>query len=226
MKLKPMIGALLIAASAVFTACDTKNEYHNLSFIPNTNQGIQMLFADQEKDTILFYSTDSWTASNVGEWFTLEKRSQDFKQGTEYIFQLPIKVEPNRTGKSRNGLITVSTDNQISLPLIQVAWLNIVSPTPVLDVNTEDITVAKFTQYFHATASKATLKFITYKDGAKLTTTDAWLSVPDTLLPAGLHEIAVEAALNPENVERQGRITLTSNGITNSITCIQDGKTN
>lgn len=201
MILKKLFVALLIVVPFVFVACNSENEYHRVVFIPNSNQSAQLIFADQTTDTLLLCSTDPWVASQMGEWFTLEKTGENFQAGTEYIFKIPLTVQPNLTGKVREGMVSVKASREVMLSIIQMPWLNIISPVAQIELDDRQNTVAKFVQYVKGTAGSSTLQFTTYKEGATLRAQDAWITVPDTLLPVGYHEIKISTALNPQKSE-------------------------
>ncbi len=127
--MKKILFALVPCAALLFAACgDSKFEYHQTNFWPQKPQGIRV-YADQQKDTIRLQSLDSWTlTSTAPEWLTVTPTECNVQAGYSASTLLTLTMEKNATGQPRYASIDVKAYDKISMPVVQLPFLNIIQP--------------------------------------------------------------------------------------------------
>lgn len=235
---KTIFAAIAFACTLTgFNSCfdDKENEYHETTFYPLYERGIEC-YADQALDTTNYViSTDSWTAEVKGQggepapWMTVSPKEGEVKPGYVLQQRLQINLQKNDTEKTRRAYIAVTApsgyDGAITMALTQYYWLNIEAPMPVLTPNNAVDGKISFTANLLATDKAAITRFTVYSD-ATLTSDADWLTVPaDEAAPkAGKHSVNLVVTPNESAEARTAHLTLTSAGISNVITYNQAGK--
>lgn len=250
MQLKKMISSSIAAVALVLSlaSCSSgSNEYHTTYFNPLRPNGIEM-FADQTIDSTRIVSTDNWSFQIQGaDWLTAtyKGKSTPFSETVTpgYIAQsdrITLTATPNTTGKERGALLAVTSSyGKIGTTMIQLRQY------PVLNITTpscETTTENNQTQYIFRTYVDAAGKtsgsanpkvtFTVYAEGATLRSNDEWITVmPKTLgqenvyTPNEKQEVNLTIAENKGTDKRTGTLTLTSNGISSTITIVQAAPT-
>ena len=227
----------LAALLLTLTACDSENEFHQTSF---NKTGITM-YADQPKDSIILYYTDNWKAMlNDASWLSLldvVKNDQGeilsetkvstlngtMEQGV-MLMAAPIYVtaEPNTSGRTRYTNILIHSHEGGAVTVMQLPVLNIIYPYYSFKEGTE-ITSDNilFISNYDAKATAGKVIFTVYRDEATLTSDQEWCVPEKSTFEAGKHEVALTLQPNTIDEERTANLTLTSGGISCTITINQ-----
>lgn len=251
MQLKKMISSSIAAVALVLSlaSCSSgTNEYHTTYFNPLRPNGIEM-FADQTIDSTRIVSTDNWSFQiQAADWLTATYKGQQspFSETVKagYLVQsdrITLTATPNTTGKERGALLSAtSAFSKIGTTMTQVRqypMLNIT--TPSCEISTENNQKQYIFRTYVDAAGKTSgsvnpkVTFTVYADGATLRSNDEWITVmPKTLgkenvyTPNEKQEVNLAIAENKGTEKRTGTLTLTSNGISNTITIVQAAPTN
>ncbi len=240
-----------LATGAVFSSCsNSSDEYHQFNVYPLRSDGF-IEFADQSVDSTHIISTDTWSLTSQADWLTTTtsgKKQAPFTievpQG--YINSTPLyfSMQPNTTGKSRTALIQATSTNSnmgtMSLLIQQLPYLNVTTPSAKqASDGTYSWTLSGISAdgKFHTTDSTGKdisttpyITFIVYNDSATITSSDAsWLNVVATTLgkenqyKAGEKSKAeLNISENTTGKERSATLTLTSAGVSTTITVTQN----
>lgn len=226
MKKTLFLATVALFSTMVFTACDNDDTYerHTLQFYP-IKAGGMIAYADQTVDTIRVVSSDSWQLTSGADWLTCDKTSEQIPAGKTYSTLLHFQYAANNTGKARKAYIAVKGYGQISMPVTQYYWLNIISPAPVNtnysqpdNLETAAIT---FPLNIAPTEADTAVTFTVYANGATLTSNADWAQVETANFDAGKHRVALHVDANHTGAERLATLTLTSNGVSSQIALTQ-----
>lgn len=228
---KFFIPALAVLA---LVACDSTYEYHSTSFYPS-NESI-ITYADQDCDTILVVSYDSWTLTNTCDWLTVKVANSqvddisiNVASGYYDVTRLDFYPEPNTTGSTRSTVIKVvssySDTGTLGVYFYQYPFLHITNPSPSADSDGN----ATFTLYVEGDAVSSSdevdssISFYVYDEDATLTTSDSWVTPEQTSGFTTGEELTIPLTIeaNDTGARRSATLTLTSLGITNTITIVQ-----
>lgn len=144
--------------------------------------------------------------------------------------KLDIRTTPNDTGKNRTGYITVESYFTIGTSINQTYWLDIEKPAASLsgDGNAAQAAgtafenrTADFSMSLKADTTDAEVVFTVYKDGATLTSPDAWLTLPEGTYAAGRHAVRFTFGEN-RGPAREATLLLSSNGVCTPIRLTQE----
>ncbi len=235
---KLLFPALLLVLS--LTACDSENEFHQTSF-DRTNI---VMYADQQRDSVLLYYADDWTATlSDASWLTLLKVEQDAEGNI--ISQTPVTTlsdvmpedallmsqpifvgaDANTTGRIRYTKIQVQSHENAEIVVNQLPLLNITYPyysyKEGTELNKDNIA---FIGSYKADATAGEVVFTVYRDDATLTTNQEWCTPDATTFEAGKHTVALELQPNTTGESRTATLTLTSGGVTSDITIVQSNE--
>ena len=122
-----------IAASILLiTSCHSDPENHLLNIVYPNPYGI--IFADQENDSVIFESFDSYNITSQDEWISVVAGSSyevDYDYRNLYAFTSLLSFTPNTTGRTRVGSIRIdSYDYSTAALFYQYGFMNIVHPEP------------------------------------------------------------------------------------------------
>lgn len=216
--MKKTCYALMSALMMLVVSCN-EGEYnvHQTFFYPQKPYGLQ-LYADQTSDTTNVYSVDPWTSSTTGSWFT----TNPVNSQTGFFTHITISTTPNNTGKNRQGLINIHAHETIAMAVMQSTWLNITYPAPRInnEVDFED-RKAIFEGLADDDEHTTQVAFYVYQDDATLVSNTPWMIPQEATFEKGYHQVKVDIAKNPEEKKRTGTLTLTSGGISSTITIVQ-----
>lgn len=213
-------------ATLLACACsENGNEFHQTYFYPQTPSGL-LLYADQETDSVALISYDSWTASPSAEWFAITPTSLTVPPGYSSRQRIDITTTPNTTGQLRRGVIQVDSYAKLGMAVSQTSWLNITSPSARYDNGTdgESPVSASFAMTVKADTTAASVSFQVFKDGATLSSSDAWITVPGDIYTAGSHKVTLTVEPNRTTEKRRATLTLTSNGVSTPVEVTQNGR--
>ena len=217
----------LLALVLALAACtEGSYERHESFFYPQRPDG-QLLYADQTQDTTLVYSLDSWTATKVGDWFSLTPESFEVRPGVSIATKMTFTTTPNNTGQGRVGRVTIHAYHTISQMLYQTPWLNITYPYAQYTEGEDQTFVTRKATFrlsllSDATASK--VRFTTYAENATLTSDAEWVTPEKTVfLAPNSYEVNLTVKPNKDKDARIAHLTLTSAGISTPIIVEQAG---
>ncbi len=220
---KRFLGASgAIVLGLVLTACDGGSyDVHSTGFIDVPATGMH-LYADQTVDSCGISSFDSWTAeSSDPTWLSATPTSVNVPSGYQSIDWFYVHAEPNTSGAYRKGAITVKTYYTLTLPVQQEAYLNITRPTGSF---AESSSLPTYTLALGPSASRDSVTFTVYTDGARFTADAPWLASVDTTLSKGNHTLYLNFSPNRDTATRTATATLTSAGVSANIGLTQDVK--
>ncbi len=252
MKIKTLLSVTLAALStvAVFSSCgNSSDEYHQFNIYPLRSEGF-VEFADQSTDSTHIVSTDTWSLTSQADWLTTTTQGNktapftiEVPQG--YISSTPLyfTMQSNLTGQSRTALVQATSTGKnmgtMSILIKQLPYLNITTPSPKqASDGTYSWTLSGISSdgKFHTTDNSGKdisttpyITFIVYTDNATLTSSAEWLNIlavengSSNLYKAG-EKSKVELYLteNTTGQERSATLTLTSAGVSTTITVTQN----
>lgn len=227
----------IISMLAIFTACDSENEFHQTSF----NKTSITMYADQVKDSVILFYADDWTARlNDASWLSLlnvvkndngEILSEDkvstlsgIMERGAMLMATPIYVtaEPNTSGKIRFTNLLISSHEAGAITITQLPLLNIAYPNYQFREGTEASSENVFYEGTYTDeATEGIVVFTVYRNGATLTSDQDWVTPEADTFEAGYHEVKLTLQPNTTGEKRTATLTLTSGGISVPITIIQ-----
>lgn len=238
MKFKTLIlGAL--AATAMVSCTDSKNEYHQASFYP-LRQYIPT-YADQTLDSTRVVSTDTWTFDEDCSWLTVTSNGEStpltFTVPEGYISssRLDLHLAPNTTGKVRKYSLMANVQYHkigvITQQLVQYPYHHITFPDVRLTGEGED---QKYSFSMLVTTDGKLIgmgktpyiTFVPYGGDATLTSSESWVRPKQQLgfEKDKSNQIELEVDANNTDQKRTATLTLTSNGVSTPITIEQEKK--
>ena len=224
--MKKVLFPLLTLVLALAACTEGSYERHESFFYPQRPDG-QLLYADQTQDTTLVYSLDSWTATKVGDWFSLTPESFEVRPGVSIATKMTFTTTPNNTGKGRVGRVTIHAYHTISQMLYQTPWLNITYPYAQYTEGEDQTFVTRKATFRLALLSDATaskVRFTTYAENATLTSNAEWVTPEKTVfLAPNSYEVNLTVKPNKDKDARTAQLTLTSAGISTPIIVEQAG---
>lgn len=251
MKLRKISAIAIIAAALVSCDNGSDNNYHSVSIIRPTgiayaDQQIDTL-AVQSTDS---WTASVENDENITDWFTPREFSKSVAKNTLSYDSFRLNLEANTTDSLRKSYFVVKSNGKTARKTYaQVPWLNITNPSLVVRLkdgtvsslyDTEHLYELRAYFYFNipATGGGNNLQFTLYAQSAVISTADDWINLQDgsqytKAINANRPEkqphieltIPITVAANPTTKKRQGTITIkTSNGVNQTITIIQDKK--
>ncbi len=248
--MKKILLPVMLLMLVAFAACDKESYYHTMSIIKPLQIGV--VFADQDMDTLEFYTTDNFAITTNQSWATIPDtiKSGNIPNVYRMVWTVVAPVvfepnttfdpndasDPNTTGKIRDVNVQINVNggddwNQTATATFrQLYWLSIERPTAKYSYKEEQInsrkysvvTGAAFECEDSATQFTDTLEFYTF--GA-WTLTDGTFAHPEvTSGEAGQHKVPVTIEQNATVAKRETSVNLTSRGVTTPIKFIQEGK--
>lgn len=245
MKLKHILtsGLAAMALGFALTSCsDSKDEYHTIGF----SKQYVVAYADQTNDSIKLYSTDDWSFRlDAAEWlkatykgqnapFSEKVPAQGYTNST--LPRIDLVCTPNTTGQERGGVLYATSSfaklGSTVAQFIQLPYLNISTPS-YEQATAGNKTYAMFRTYVESSGKTSSgvnpkVTFTVYADGATLTSTCDWISVLNknlserpTYAKNELQQVELVVAENTSKEARRGKVLLTSNGVTDTITVVQ-----
>ena len=172
-------------------------------------------------------SSDSWTASVVGDFLSVTPDKETVPANYVMRTKLTVAIEPNTTGSVREGRILIDAYDKIGMPVYQTAWLNIHTPEARYEYGENKALVgskAFFEAEAKATDTQLALAFKTYRDGATLSCDAPWVSIPDSTFSAGQHTLSLACEPNPTDEARTATVIVSNAGIQTPVTYTQAAK--
>ncbi len=229
---------LLLLSVALLAACDKENSNHTIFFsYPAGAYGVA--YADQETDSVVIVTFDSYQASTDVDWITIDPDLEYMKIQNSYWYMweipIPLTFDANTTGETRMGIISIHNfgdgwDRTVQTLFLQMGWLNITHPAPTYQyytVQNSDTIPANYpmTATFEltdtATQVRDSLTFIAYDDWTVTCKSD-FVKLENATGSAG--ECKVDITLvdaNETAAERTAELILTSRGVSSTIKLTQ-----
>ena len=213
MKKKVYSVCAFAAALLLFASCHKDPENHSLFVVyPNPAQPYDgLLFAEEEEDSIVFETFDSYKAVPMDEWITIEAgESYEVKYDYRnlYAFTTLVSFEPNTTGKSRRGTVRIdSYDYSSAAVFLQLGYMDITHPMPKADTLLADSVT--FDLNVNLTSTEDSICFnvtkpwtLTFAENADQT----WAVIDKTSGAAGKNR--VNLTVTPNEDTENGRTTV------------------
>lgn len=215
------VAAMMLTA---FIGCKKEdNRYHSI-LIYKPYAGVGYIYADQTLDSVIFSTTESFAFTSDVSWLTLDPSASKgtVKEGYILTTKFAIHLEPNTTGKVRNGVVTgkmYSEDfNQdVGLLYQQLPWHNIVRPIPRELSNME----IEFVGTDSAHWTRDSVKFTAYADWTLEPSADSYLTPRVKSGKAGRHTVELLLTPNATAEKKEATLSLSSNGATTIIKYVQ-----
>lgn len=226
--MKRILTAIVPCALLALASCgESSYEVHQTYFYP-MNAGGMTLYADQQTDSVRLISLDSWTLTTGDSWLKVSPTTMTVPATYSANVRITLTAEPNTTGATRLTTINVQSYDAVSMPVYQVAWLNITTPSAIYNNTGSQGTTATSKPTFPlnvpAAANDTTITFRVYQDNATLTSDAEWIVPDSTTFKAGTHNIKVRMTANSESAARTAKLTLTSAGVATDIQVSQSAK--
>ena len=236
------LATVLFSGIAMLTSCNTKSEYeeHQISLQTRNNTVNTILYGDQITDTVWVKSTENWTATlekkttnsdkdNNAAPLTITPQSVKVKQGYYAITPIVIAAaNPSTDSIPQHYLLQIKPTqgklNSLTHHVIQTNWLHINGIN-----NIEDFNKPHLAEQIEYEAKKLYFAFTLYNPqlSTHALTSDAdWLTVPaEAKQPkTGYQVVELKATENPTNKPRVAHVSLSSGGVTTTITFTQKGR--
>lgn len=236
------LATVLLSGIAMLTSCNTKSEYeeHQISLQTRYNTVNTILYGDQITDTVWVKSTENWTATlekkttnsdkdNNAAPLTITPESVKVKQGYYAITPIVIAAaKPSTDSIPQHYLLQIKPTqgklNSLTHHVIQTNWLHINGIN-----NIEDFNKPHLAEQIEYEAKKLYFAFTLYNPqlSTHALTSDAdWLTVPaEAKQPkTGYQVVELKATENPTNKPRVAHVSLSSGGVTTTITFTQKGR--
>ena len=236
------LATVLFSGIAMLTSCNTKSEYeeHQISLQTRYNTVNTILYGDQITDTVWVKSTENWTATlekkttnsdkdNNAAPLTITPQSVKVKQGYYAITPIVIAAaKPSTDSIPQHYLLQIKPTqgklNSLTHHVIQTNWLHINGIN-----NIEDFNKPHLAEQFEYEARTIYFAFTLYNPqlSTHALTSDAdWLTVPaEAKQPkTGYQVVELKATENPTNKPRVAHVSLSSGGVTTTITFTQKGR--
>ncbi|MCR4591741.1 MAG: BACON domain-containing protein [Bacteroidaceae bacterium] len=209
-------GALLL-----FASCNKDPENHVLSIVHPYYSAIDgVLYAEQDNDSIIFESFDSYYMEPMVDWIKITAgESYDVKYDYTklYTFKSFVSFDPNTTGITRVGSVKISSYYNSAAVFYQLGCLNINHPAPG---QTETRDSVSFDLDVTATSTLDSICFnvskpwtLNYAENADQT----WATIDQSEGEAGKSKVTL--TIEPNNTEnaRATVFELKCGGVTNLI---------
>ncbi|MCD8305015.1 MAG: hypothetical protein LUC86_09375 [Prevotellaceae bacterium] len=231
---------ILLAAAGLLASCDKESYRHAISMSNPYPGTYGAMYADQPKDTIVFTTFDSYRATTTDTWITIDPGLAEMEIENSYYgyyqIGIPVTFEPNTTGETRVGEISIYNygpndwSATATASYLQLGWLNVTRPQPSYEYNSSlgYPQMATFELTDTAMQVTDTLTFVVYGDWELSLPEEQESEVFVTLLSASGQAGSVKAPIaleeNATKEERRNTINLTSRGVTTPLVIKQEAQ--
>ncbi len=235
-----LLGIAILMTTMFFQSCLSDPDRHQLivTYPDNT-----LLYADATVDSLMFYTFDSWEVYPNCTWIEVDGESKvtlPYDYNKNYLCKVLLALQPNTTGKTRMGTVTVNSYDYSArglytqLSFLHVTNLNytvgedgyVTSPYDGVTVN-----IPQNVNFFMADSAFVTQDSIcfTVEKSWTLSTPDgselpAWFQLEKTSGRAGHQNVAVTLEENPFYEDRKTTVRLSSSGVNTDISITQFAK--
>lgn len=239
------LATILFSGITLLISCNTKSEFeeHELSVQTRDRANSTVLYGDQTTDTVWVKSTENWTANlekavaspetaptpntatALETPLTITPQNMSVKRGYYAVTPIVIKASKPATGttpqhyflriKPTQGPLSALTHRVVQTNLLNINGINFDKP-----LLTDEIEYQKRTIYFG-------FKLYNPEISTHSLTSDAdWLTVPEAAKQpkTGYQVVELKATENPTNKSRVAHVSLSSGGVTTTITFTQKGR--
>ena len=226
---------LLSTAVLLISSCSKESsEWHQTYIFTNpATSGTEIIYADQETDSLFINSTDSWTAitANSSDWILLQRSSFTIPSGYQYSVKNFIYTDANTSGTARSEQIIVTANGQKYYKgIMQVPFINITVPNAEY-TTADNVNTVKFSSSVASTATSDSIVFNLRDSTATLTTEDEWITIASNTFKNKKTEnplkckTIINFAQNASTDPRKATIKIkTKNGVTTNVTITQAGR--
>lgn len=226
-----------VALMLSLMACGGETYRHQVTILHPS--GVDALYADQTSDSVIFASFDSYDVkSYTASWIkVLDSPKYPSKMKipndyyTFYRLRVDLEIEPNTTNEVRTGAVSVRSygmddwDYTVTAFYHQLAWHDILHPTPSYTYDDGKITACLFESKDSAMQIVDTLRFCAHDKWTLTQPEGSFVTSPRLSGEAGNHTLILNVEPNPSKESRSVEFTLTSaNGATTPIRFKQAGK--
>ena len=166
-----------LAGLALSSCSDEKNEYHMFAMpVPEGSQAI--LYADQERDSMVIISTDSWVITpQGGDWLSFSETSYDIPVGYQATRVIGLTFPANTSGESRTVEAWVKANGRSYMKqFTQRPYMNIVRPMPVAGDEGDVAEHPDFVLTDSFNVTRDSIEFYTYAQSVELESNAEWLT--------------------------------------------------
>lgn len=243
------LATVLFSGIAMLTSCNTKSEYeeHQISLRTRNYTVNTILYGDQTTDTVWVKSTENWTAnlekkaivtngdklndtsSSNEVTLTISPQNKSVKRGYYAITPLVITATKTASDSIVNHYLlhvnpTQGPLNALTHHVFQVYWLDINGINNIGEANKP-----RFSEELEHQARTLYFAFRLYNPQLSthsLTSDADWLTVPaESKQPkTGYQVVELKATENPTQKPRVAHVSLSSGGVTTTITYTQKGR--
>jgi len=233
-----LLGIIALLTTIFFQSCLSDPERHQLSVVYPDNT---LLYADATVDSLLFYTFDSWEVYPNCTWIQVDgenKYNLPYDYNKNYLCKVMLALQPNTTGKTRMGTVTVNSyDYSANGLYTQLSYLHVTnldykvtnyvtSPYDGVSVN-----IPENVNFFMADSAFVTQDSICFTvekswtlgtpDGSEL---PSWFQLEKTSGRSGHQNVTVTLEENPFYEDRKTTVRLSSSGINTDISITQFAK--
>ena len=238
MQMRKSFTLVLVFLMTMFLpSCLSDPDQHQLNVVYPNNT---LLFADATVDSLMFYTFDSWEVHPNCTWIKVDgddKYNLTYDYNKLYLCTVRLALQPNTTGKTRMGTVTVNSyDYSASGLYTQLGYLCVTN----LNYKVKDYVTSSYgvsvsipldVDFYMADSAFVTQDSIcfTVEKSWTLSTPDgselpSWFQLEKTSGHAGHNNIAVALEPNPFYEDRKTTVRLSSSGVKTDISITQFAK--
>lgn len=213
----------IVAGFLLLVSCHKDPENHTLYVVypnPAQPQG-GWVYADQELDSIVFETFDSYNTTSLADWITVTAGASyevDYDYRNLYAFTTLVSFKPNTTGKTRIGTVRIdSYDYSSAAVFYQLGFMDIRHPEPMTTVVEDSVS---FDLYVNPVATEDSICFtvskpwtLSYAENSDQT----WTAFDKTEGAAGDGNVTITFTPNPNTYGRTTVLALKCGEVTNLI---------
>lgn len=232
---KSILFLLVLLTIPFLQSCLDDPERHQLNVVYPNNT---LLFADATVDSLQFYTFDSWEVHPNCSWIDVNgdnKYNFPYDYEKLYLCTVLLSLQPNTTGKTRMGTVTVNSyDYSASGLYTQLGFLRITNlESTVKEYVTSpydgvSVSIPLSVDFYMADSAFVTQDSICFTvekswtlgtpDGSPL---PSWFQLEKTSGRAGHNNVAVTLEENPYYEDRKTTVRLSSSGVNTDISITQ-----
>lgn len=225
---KSLFALSFLALAAMVQSCVSDPDQHQLQIAYPNNP---LLFADATQDSLLFFTFDSWKVTPNHSWLSVEGiTSGEFKYdyNRRYLVSVPVALQPNTTGESRIGSITVDSYEYTAYGIyLQLGYLNITNiPCKVTSLLNDYSSVPKTVDFQLSDSAFVTRDSICFNVQKSWNLSfphqqPSWIQLERTEGFSGNNKVYITLEENPTFEDRKTTLRLTSSGVNTDIAVTQ-----
>ena len=220
----------VLLGSAWMASCG-ENDTHQLCVV--YPDGVSTLFADDTRDSIAFYTFDSWKATPMAPWISMKGAGSGnivHDNMKRYYVSTELTMERNTTGHSRLGTVMVNSYEYAASGIyLQLGTLNITHPQYTIKRYVQGTYLPDSVAYAISDSSFVTADSIcfdvrqpwtlSFKNGEQ----PQWVALSASKGYAGKNQVDLTFEENSDTTARIATLLLQSGNICNEIDIRQLG---